>query len=261
MSKPIVLITGASSGIGAEFAKTYAKKGHDIIITGRREAKLNIVAEECRTLGASVEIIIADLTSMEQTNLVAEKTINRGVSVLINNAGFGHTNTFVNDTIGSQLEMLDVHVRAMLVLTHAALPSMIKQKHGTIINVSSLAGFITLPGAALYGSTKACINTFSETIAVVHKKDGIRVQALCPGFTHTDFHEKINIPREKQKNRGLIRWMNPAQVVQCSLRSLEKGKVICIPGLTNNIIYHLVTKMPRSLYYKIVGVMNAKDMK
>jgi uncharacterized protein len=252
MANPIALITGATSGIGAAFAHAYASRGHDLILTGRRMEKLQAVAGGCRDrYKVNVEAVSAELTNKDDVAALEQKIRTVGIDVLINNAGFGHTRAFSDDTIESQLAMLDVHVRAMLALTHAAISPMRERRSGTIINVSSLAGFLPIATSALYSSTKAFINVFSESLHMELHDSNIRVQALCPGFTHTDFHEKIDIPQARQKSKGIVRWMEPNEVVGHSLRALDRGVVICIPGFLNRAIYVLVRMLPRRAYYAL----------
>lgn len=255
-----VLITGASSGIGAAFAREFARRGHDLMLTGRRKEKLHAVAEECRTIsGSEVETVTAEFTDTKQVDAVAVYIKENNTDVLVNNAGFGHTKTFWEDTIGNQTAMIDVHITAAVKFTHAALPRMVARKSGTIINVASAAGYLYSPGSNLYCSTKAFLIAFSEILYMEHRKDGVRVQALCPGFTHTDFHEKMGLDEKRKLRTIRYPWMSSEQLVAASLKCLEKKKAVCIPGLFYRLSAAILPRLPRSLYYLLFGGTNAMD--
>ena len=145
--------------------------------------------------------------------------------------------------------MVQVHINAMLQLTHKVIPRMIKNGKGFIINVSSVAAFLASPQHELYCSTKAFINVFSESLAMSLKDHHIKVQSLCPGLTRTDFHQKLNWNPENLKNRGLAKWMTPDFVVQKSIAALNKNKVIVIPGMIYKLLYFSLKILPRSIYY------------
>lgn len=249
------LITGASSGIGAEFARRFAAQGYDLIITGRRREHLERVAEEIRTRhGSRVTIALGDLA--EPAHLKELEELIRGsgdIEVLVNNAGRGLKKHFTDDDTPYESDLLiDLHLRASLHLMHAAIPGMSARKHGTIINVSSIAGFSPTASDPTYGATKAFLTFFSEALHIVLKKKGIRIQALCPGLTWTDFHERLGIPRAQQTHRSILRWTTPEKVVDASLKGLEKGRVVCIPGFLNKIAMTIVAILPRRLYYRMM---------
>lgn len=252
--KQIALITGATSGIGEAFGRRFGAEGYDLIITGRRQEKINRLANKlARTYNAKVEVVIAELSDPSDVDALAQRITNtKDLDILVNNAGFGTTKYFHNEDLKGQQNMVQVHVLAPMKLAHSAIPSMIARGKGVIINVASLNAFDPLPTAATYGGTKAFLSTFSEAIHMELAGTGLKVQALCPGFTRTDFHERIGIDKSKQKNVGIIRWMSPEKVVDISLKCLKKNQVICIPGLWNRILlFSLPRLLPRSLYYKI----------
>jgi short-subunit dehydrogenase len=252
MTNRIALITGASSGIGAAFAYELASRNHDVILGGRRADKLEAVAQACRDrYNVKAEVVIAELTRHEEVAKLVRRIHNPGIDVLVNNAGFGLSNSFIKNPIDQQHAMVEVHVQALLTLTHAALPHMREQGKGLIINVSSLAAFLPMKGSGLYCGTKAFINAFSESLHMEEKANGIRVLVVCPGFTHTDFHEKIGIPRERQKNGGVLRWMEADDVVKQAFRALDRGVVVYVPGLWNRFIRRCTGALPRRLYYAI----------
>jgi uncharacterized protein len=240
MAKKVAFITGATSGIGAAFAKEFAQRKYDLILTGRREEKIKSLAETLRTAyGVGVEVIIADLAYEDTLAALAEKIRNLSqLEVLINNAGFASREKFHNAPFDIFSYMLKSQAFATMKLTHAALPRMLANKAGAIINVSSLAAFFPHPPHATYAAAKASINSFTESLAAEHKTSGVRFQALCPGATRSDFHEKMALDVDKlYKQRGwLWKVATGEQVVKTSLHCLAKNKVICIPGVCNKII-------------------------
>jgi short-subunit dehydrogenase len=260
MPKKKVLITGGSSGIGAAFARAFAQRGYDLVLTGRRKDKLQAVTDRCRAIAdIEVETLTAELTDMKQVEKVAAYIKENQIDILINNAGFGHNETFYRDSIENQTAMIDVHITATVRLTHAALSYMIAQKSGTIINVASVAGYVYAPGANMYCSTKAFLIAFSEILSMEHRKDGVRIQALCPGFTHTDFHNKIGLDEKRKLQNIRYPWMSSEKVISSSLKCLEKGKVVCVPGLFYWLAVKIVPRLPRPLYYMLFGRSNAQD--
>ena len=161
---------------------------------------------------------------------------------------------FFEDNYTHQKTMIDVHVNATTEITHAIVPQLKKNGKGLIINVSSMAPLLSSPSSPLYSATKGYINIFSETLFMLLKPDHIKVQALCPGFTHTDLHEKIGMPPEQCKNVGLIRWMSPEKVVRIALKSVRKNKVIIIPGFLNKLLLVFIAilkSIPGGFYYSL----------
>lgn len=148
--------------------------------------------------------------------------------------------------------MINLHVICSIKLIHSILPNMIDKKDGTIINLSSQSAFLVLPKNATYSGTKAFLNSFSESIYLEVKDSGVKVQALCPGFVISDFHEKMGSAKANHKNKGIIRWMAAEKVVDISLEQLKKGKVICKPGFFENLGMNLLNFLPKRIYYKIV---------
>lgn len=226
------LITGASSGIGAEYARQLAAAGHDLILTARREELLTALAEELRGLhGVAVEIVVADLAQPDGIERVEAAIVGRDdLGLLINNAGFGTNGRFLDVAVGRSLDMISVHITASVRLMKAALPGMVARGRGAIINVSSIAAFYTSAGGANYGASKAYLNSFSEALQNELAGTGVTVQALCPGFTYSGFHDT---PEYTGFNRSAIperMWMTAEEVVAESLESVGNGKVIVVPG-------------------------------
>jgi hypothetical protein len=231
-----ILITGASSGIGAAFARVLAARQKNLTLVARRKERLENLASELRkNHNIDVEILVADLSYARDIDKV-EKHIadNQPLDMLINNAGFVTSGRFSRTDLEEQEAMIRLHVIAPIRLTHAALPKMVERGHGTIINVSSNAAFIPLRGAVTYSGTKAFLVAFSEALQSELEGTGVHVQALCPGFTRTEFHDRL--PRFKSSSIPAPFWTYPEEVVAASLGAVEKNKVICIPGLTNRLL-------------------------
>ncbi|MBN1415248.1 MAG: SDR family oxidoreductase [Bacteroidales bacterium] len=250
--RQVALITGATSGIGKAFACYFAAQGYDLLITGRRKKIIKDLADDIKTkYGVNIEVVIADLFNSEDISfLLGIVGSKRKITVLVNNAGYGMNLNFTGEDIDHQLAMIKVHINTPLMLIHKVLPQMIEQKQGFIINVSSLAAYFPSPGSAMYTSTKSFLKDFTESLHMDVRQYGIRVQCLCPGFTYSDFHRNLDATDLKRKQK-LIPWMDPAAVVEYSIRSLKNGKVICIPGMLNRILVVLVSVVPRELYYWI----------
>jgi uncharacterized protein len=255
----IALVTGATSGIGAAFAKKLAALGYDLIITGRRKEIINALAEEIvKNSSVKVEVVIAELADDNELESLARKAAAaENIDMLVNNAGFSTINLFHEETYASQEQMVRVHVLASMRLIHAVLPNMLKRKKGAIINVSSVRAFAAGKYATTYSGTKALLNRFSESLQIELLESGIKVQALCPGFTRTDFHKKIGI-ETSSINQGLARWMTAEKVVDISLEHLQNGKVICIPGFWNKVLATIPAIVPASLYYKFAPGIGGK---
>jgi short-subunit dehydrogenase len=234
----IVLITGASSGIGAAYARKLAAEGKNLILVARRKERLAALAEELhRKHAVTAEVLAADLTRPADVEQV-EKRIQEieALDMLINNAGFGTVGNFSEIDIGSQIDMIHLHIIASVRLCRATLPGMIARNNGVIINVSSIGAFIPMQGNAIYGATKAFLITFSEALQRELMGTGVKIQALCPGFTRTEFHNTSDF---EKFDRSLIPgffWTSADDVVAASLSSLEKGKVTYIPGLGNRLL-------------------------
>ena len=251
----IALITGGTSGIGAAFADRLAQQGLHLILTGRRREKIEALAAEfAGRHSVQVQVVIADLARDDDLAALAELISPlAGLEVLVNNAGFGTRGAFREQPSAPHEAMLKVHALATMRLTHAALPAMLANHRGSIINVSSLAAFFPLPQHATYSATKAFVRYFSESLSLELRGTGVRVQALCPGFTRTDFHTRIGMDADQvYRDRGPLRTMSPQQVVDASLRCLQRGQVICVPGFRNRIASVLPRLLPRSVLHKML---------
>ena len=231
------LITGASSGIGAAFARSLAAQGYNLVLVARREAQLKNLADELhRKFNIRARVFPADLSDPAQVKRLETLIAEAGdLEILINNAGFGVPGKFAEIQAERNVEMIQVHVVATVCLCRAALPGMISRGRGSIINVSSVAAFMATPRNATYSATKAYLNVFSEGLQNELKGTGVRVQALCPGLTHTEFHDRPGYEDYKTKIPGFL-WMSAEDVVRESLDALKKNRVICVPGFKNRLI-------------------------
>lgn len=234
------LITGASSGIGAEFARQLAASGTNLVLVARRKERLEAFAGELKSRHPiEVEVLPADLANPADTNRVVQRIFElRDLDLLVNNAGFGTAKKFLESHQKIDELMTQVHVVALIMLSRAALQSMTLRKKGAIINVSSIAAYSPISGP-LYSSTKSFQVMFSKNLASELRRTGVKVQALCPGFTsQTEFQEAAGI--DKSAIPGFL-WMTAERVVKTSLRCLRRNKVICIPGLRNKFFAFLMS--------------------
>jgi short-subunit dehydrogenase len=242
------LITGATAGIGAAYAKLLAKEGFDLVLVARDLPRLKGVAKELSKLyKIKAETIKADLTKPAQLAKVEKRLANNSkpIEVLINNAGFGLKDSFLVSNLAREQELLDVLVTAPMRLSHAVLPGMIKRNSGSIVNVSSVASFIA---GGTYSAAKSYLTVFSEYLHTELRDTNIKVSALCPGFTRTEFHA-----RGKMKMSGLpnYMWTTVDQVVAKSWRYVKAGKVICIPGWQYMLLSSIARIAPRPLVRKL----------
>ena len=238
------LVTGASAGLGATFARKLAARGYDLILVARRSDRLELLA---RDLPTKSSVVVADLTT--EAGLVAVEQAIRAcdsLELLVNNAGFGTLGRYWETNFAAQQDMYRLHVFATVRLTRAALEGMTSRAKGAVINVSSVAAFAHSAGNVSYCSTKAWMNSFSEGLDIELRSVGspVQVQALCPGFTVTEFHDTLGIDRKLIP--GWL-WMKADDVVEESLRALGKRKVIVIPGWRYKATVAIMRHLPWSI--------------
>lgn len=248
MAKPIALITGATAGIGAAYADYLAREGHDLVIVARDVTRLNQRAEVLRSeFGAEVEIFQADLSRDEDIRRVELRLQNtsRPIEVLVNNAGFGINKSFTASDTAEEIALLDVLVTAPMRLMHAVLPAMKSRNSGVIINVSSIAGWIA---GGSYSAAKSYLTVLTESLHSELSKTNVRVHALCPGFTRTEFHQ-----RGGMKMGAVPDWMwsSAADVVEESWRAAKKGKALSVPGFSYKVISAISRFGPRPFVRKV----------
>jgi hypothetical protein len=235
------LITGASSGIGATFARRLAADGYGLILVARREERLAALAGDLGgRYGVVVQRLATDLAEPAGLEEVEKCVAScEPVDLLVNCAGFGARGDFVRVDFCRQLAMIQLHVLASVRLARAVLPGMLERDRGGIINVASLTAFIPLPGDATYSATKAYLVSFSQALHEELRGTGVRVQALCPGFTRTEFHSVEQLPESDLARIPATLWSSADEVVAASLRALPRGPVVCVPGWKNRLIVAL----------------------
>lgn len=247
MASGTALVTGASAGIGREFCRQLAAAGYDLILVARDADRLAALASELGARhGVTVAVLAADLArDVDVDRIVARIADTPALTLLVNNAGFGTTGGVATAPPEGQEAMIRLHVLTPMRLTRAALPGFIARRQGAIVNVSSIAGFTFSAGSANYCATKAYLTTFTEGLAAELAGTGVRAQALCPGFTRTEFHRRMG-PGAGDRPRLL--WMSAESVVSASLAALERGRpVVCVPGFRYKLIVALVRLMPRQV--------------
>jgi uncharacterized protein len=242
MPRPVALITGPTSGIGAGYARRYARDGYDLVLVARDVERLTRLAEELRTDAGEIEVLPADLAEAADRDKVADR-LSAGVRVLVNNAGFGTSGEFWTAEPALLQKQLDVNVTAVMRLTRAALPAMLDAGSGTVINVASVAGLVPGRGST-YSASKAWVISFTEGLAGGLQGTGVSVHAVCPGFVHTEFHTRAGIDQPKVPS---FMWLEVDDVVSDSLAEIARGKVIIVPSIQYKTIVAAGRLMPRNL--------------
>ncbi|MEV4457519.1 SDR family oxidoreductase [Microbispora sp. NPDC049633] len=245
---PTALITGATAGIGAAFARRLAADGFSLVLLARDEERLAASAETLhKRYGVPVEPLRADLTT-EEGMTAAEERLRSGVDLLVNNAGFGHRGGFLDTPVEDEVRMLRLHCEAVLRLTRAALPYMISKGRGGVINVASVAAF--LPGGT-YSASKAWVVNYSSSAANTVNRHGVRVMALCPGFVRTEFHDRAELDMS-----GLPRfaWLSADRVAAVAMRDLARGAWVSVPSARYKTVATLARLLPLNLVGRVAKV-------
>ena len=254
------LITGASSGIGEVFARKLAARGRNVLLVARSEEKLITLCNELgRSNNIRAQYVALDLSKPESAEQLFQEAKRRGlpVDMLINNAGFGSMGEFGNLYLARELNMIDLNIKSLVELTHRFLQPMIVRKQGAIINVASTAGFQPVPFMATYAATKAFVLSFSEALWEENRSYGIKVIALCPGVTDTNFFEAARGHKPPARIS-----QTPEEVVDTALRGLVQGKSHIISGWTNFFMTQSERFAPRSLITRFAGrMMRAQQRK
>jgi uncharacterized protein len=239
---PTALVTGATAGIGLEFARQLAARGHDLVLVARDSDRLDVVANEIQaTYGVGADVLTADLTDRAELSVVEDRlaSADRPVELLVNNAGFGLKKRFLDNDVDQEQAMLDVLVVAVMRLSHAALGAMAGRGGGGIINVSSVAAFVP---RGSYSAAKAYVNSFGVWAANEYRPRGVTVTTLCPGFTKTEFHERMNVRR----GSGYL-WLETDFLVSECLKDYDKGKTLSVPGRQYKAITAVTRMIPARL--------------
>ncbi|MFZ0324864.1 MAG: SDR family oxidoreductase [Actinomycetes bacterium] len=242
------LVTGATSGIGREFVDRLASSGHGVIVVARDADRLRTVAGQVAgTFGVPVEVLPADLSRRDEL-LVVEQRVGdrqRPVDLVVNNAGFGLNQRFVSGSVDAEQALVDVLVTAVLRVTHAAVPAMVERGHGSVVNVSSVAGFFPF---GTYSAAKAWVTTFSQGLSGELSGTGVKVMALCPGFVHTEFHDRAGLDMSGQPD---WMWLDADRVVGDALDDLRRGKTVSVPGLQYKAMAGTSRLLPRDVVRRL----------
>jgi hypothetical protein len=255
----LAVVTGASAGIGQCFAERLAREAWDLVLVARRRDRLDeLAAKLAQAHGRRVDVLAADLTASDgvravERRIAAEPTL----ELLVNNAGFGTNGAFAELDRDAEEQELRLNVVALVRLTHAALEAFRERGHGSVVNVSSLAGFQPAPFNATYAATKAFVNSFTQAIHEELRGSGVRVQLLCPGFTRTEFQEVAGVRTDEVPG---FAWMEPEAVVDASLAGLRGGDLLVIPGAGNKVMGAVLRALPSAAARRLGGAILRRSL-
>lgn len=245
--RPTALITGATAGIGAAFARRLAADGHDLVLVARDAQRLaDVGADLAGRYGVAAAALPADLSTEEGCAAVEKRLSDPGepVDLLVNSAGISLNRPFLRSTAADETRLLRLNVHAVMRLTLAALPGMTERRHGGVINVSSVAGFAAVMPGSTYSASKAWVTNFSESVAHSVRRYGVQVMALCPGYTRTEFHDRAGINMSKTPP---WLWLQADDVVRDALRDLHRGKVVSVPDWKYKLAVFGMRHAPRRI--------------
>jgi len=254
--RPIALVTGASMGLGAEFARLLAAEGYDLVITARSGERLATLKKEVENLhGVKAHVLVADLADPRAPAAIYDHLHNAGmtIDVLVNNAGFGMYGKFHESKLDTELEMVQVNIASLMHLTKLFVRDMVARGRGRIVNVASTAAFQPGPMQSVYYASKAFVLSFSEAIGNELKGTGVTVTALCPGPTPTGFQERANVGA--LRGLRLLMRVSPEAVVRAGYRGMMRGKPVVVPGALNNLLIFIQRFTPRRLAVVVVRRM------
>jgi short-subunit dehydrogenase len=253
-------VTGASVGIGAAFARRLARDGYDLALVARSVRQLERLADELQTAhGVRAQAVPADLTDAAALREIEHRLARDGhLDLLVNNAGFGTNGDFASLEVGREEDEIRLNVVALTRLTRAALPGLIRRGTGGVINVSSMAGFQPAPFNATYGATKAFVNSFSEALYEELRGTGVRVMALCPGFTRTEFQDRAGIDAS---GIPALAWMSAEAVVEAAMAGYRRGDAVCVPGFGNWALSGVTAALPRRMVRRLLGAASARVLR
>jgi len=250
MTKGWAVVTGASSGIGLEFARQLARRGHPVLAIARRRERLEALAREASEHGGPVEPLTADLMTEQGLTSVVRRTEELGeIELLINNAGIANAGDFLGTPLDHELAAIKLNVDAVVRLTHDALRRVVYRRRGAIINLASVAAFQPFPHFAVYAATKAFVLSFTEALAEELRGTGVRLLALCPGAVKTE----IDVFAHNEGLLGKIPSLTAEQVVKAGLRALDHGRVVKVVGGLNQFLPLVDRLMPRSAIRRLMG--------
>lgn len=251
MTKPVALVTGASAGIGDEFARQLAQRGNDLVLVARDKARLETLAKSLSNeFAADCEVLAADLTDATQLAAVEERA--RTVDILVNNAGFGTFGRFDELDLDAEVREINLNVVALVRLTHAAAGPMVARGKGGILNVSSLASYQPGPSNATYAATKAFVTSFTEAVHEELNGTGVAVTVLCPGFTRTEFQERANVPSTDVPS---FMWQNAPEVAKAGLDGLARNRALVVPGPLNKVLGGFSSIAPHAITRRASGMI------
>ncbi len=245
---PTALVTGASSGIGAAFVRRLAADGWDLVLVARDAGRLEATAEQLRAAGRAVEVLPVDLVTDEGCARIEWRLGEGGVDLLVNNAGIGVTGTFHTADRGALDRQLRLNVRAVLRLTHAALPPMVERGGGAVLNVSSVAAYTPTGDAVSYAASKAWVTSFSEGLHVQYADRGVRVLALHPGLTRTEMHARAGEDVSGVPERL---WLDADRVAATALADLARGRASSVPGGVYKAVVVLAKVVPAGARHRV----------
>lgn len=255
---PRALITGASAGLGAQYAEQLAKTGYDLVLVARDEARLQSLADTLSsTFGRTCDVLPADLATKDGLAKVEKRvaTDDEPIDFLVNNAGFGTKGEFLESGVDEEQRMLDVNVGAVMRLCHAALPGMVRRGSGEVINVASVAAFVPSDSGPGYGASKAYVVALTDSLAVALEGTGVHVSVLCPGFVHTEFHQRLELDVRWIPKWA---WLHAPDVVATSLRDHRAGRHRSVPSMKYKSVVHLSKLVPRIVMRK--ALIKSRDM-
>jgi short-subunit dehydrogenase len=251
VSRPVALVTGASAGIGAEFARALAARGYDLVLVARRRERLDALAAEIADAhpGTNVRSLAKDLFDSHAVTEIASELADAGVTVdlLVNNAGFGAHGAFAASDPSSQSGQVALNIAALVDLSRAFVSGMVERRRGGIINVASTAAFQPLPAMAVYGATKAFVLSFSEALHEEVRRSGVSVVALCPGATDTEFFDVAGDDASVGKRRDV------RDVVRTGLNALDRNRAVAVDGFANAALAGSVRFMPRGMVRRVAA--------
>jgi len=253
------LVTGATAGIGREFARALAARGHDLVLVARDAARLEGVAAELRDRhGIAAEVLSADLVGEEGLRAVEARLgdTEAPVDILVNNAGMGTYGEFAELDVCREVQEIELNVLALVRLTHAALRGMVPRGRGAVLNVSSLAAYQPDPMSATYGATKAFVNSFSHAVHEEVRRRGVHVMVVCPGYTHTEFHERAGLGPTQVPE---FMWQSPEEVVDAALRDLDRRRAVSIPGALNKTLGASSSSAPAGVTRWFAGMVTRRS--